>query len=450
MLKPSEVLELIRSTLRALAKARKAKGYFFDEFYPGQDHALVTTCEGLASFFIPCLSIPEMKLEDFLEIDEVRKDIEFIIATLEAEGFTEQPYVEIENVDSAAFVLSTLFYSRLLIRDTLRAEPASGDSLWIRVEKWIEEAIRFLDDEYSPELGWDPTHPQFYFSWSVIETLKGVEEDLWADEEFLAEDSGAEREKLLESLKRKMSELRRLIETKYLPSMASGEYLEDVPGDFYGQTQALIILGLLGSPKDREIAEALTHLIEVFRSERAALEEFGADYAVAGKKEGISDYTIVPQLIRCLVLMISRGLPDEPLARDVFKRENEDLEIFLSNLLREEGPLDGPLHSLRISSERYKDLWGSGRFEIYFTERVIEALTSVWDAMDRGKIRPPTRRNRLRNWVLGNPLLLGVVASLSLLVGLLTLGHVRLAWTIAFFVVMVLTLLGSSLAGSRV
>jgi len=447
MIKSSDVLELIRTTLLALVKARREKGYFFDEFYPEQDRALVITCEGLECFFIPCRSIPGMKPEEFLSIDEVRKDIEFIIETLEAEGFTEEPYIDVENVDSAAFVLSTLFHSRLLIGPTLRAKPAEGGSLWIRVENWIDSAIRFLNEEFTPELGWDPSRRQFYFTWSVIETLKGLEEDLGADEEFLAGEAGPEREKLLESLKGKMLELRRFIETEYLPSMASGEFFEEAPLDIYGQTQALIILGLLASPKDREIANALTHVVEVFRSERASLEEFGADYDVKHKTDTIPDYTIVPQLIRCIALMISRGLPDEPAAKEVFERENENLETFLSELLREEGPLDGPLHNLRIPSEPYKDLWGSGRFEIYFTERVIEALTAVWDTMAGGKLQPPTLGERLLGRLSGllSPLVLGLTAGLTLFFGLLTLGSIPPTWTILVFVLMLLSLFGTAI-----
>ncbi len=211
-----EILTEIKSILISLAEIRKNRPKYVkvhekmnDNFQSTQnpseiafwdsqfDSGLLLNAEGLACFLIPAFYFPDHI--DALEIlghDQVKIEVERILEHCEKFGFTGDPYLklqeynpngsEYEIIDTAAFVLTTLYYTSILLQE----RRLKCDLNLIRINDVIEKAVKFLFNAHTGE-GWGWTTPgaanpnenpeileelpHLYFSYSALATLYSLD-----------------------------------------------------------------------------------------------------------------------------------------------------------------------------------------------------------------------------------------------------------------------------------
>lgn len=395
-----DVLMYIHNALNDLAKIRKEKGFFADRENPHR--AIATTCESLESFFIPCLVIDNPKISRLIEEKLVFNDLLFVCKEVESKGFVGDPYTSIANVDSAAFVVSALVHAREIFKDTPKDEEfeiislkADRDteteegpkkekvsSLLDKMEEVISKGIDFLYDNWDDKTeSWDKTEGfQLYFSWSVIETINEIEYYLDENDDMFRR-KGSEVFEKIDKIKR---ELRVHIEDKFLEGMSNGEYLQKDYMNIYPQVNGIIILALLESLSVDSIAQSFLKVKETYERYHDELASSGIVYQIpnSGGTEQISDYSITPVLLRATSLLLDNYSSFVQFSEVIGRDKMRGLQDILFEELTS---LEEPTFR-NSSGGAYRHLWTREAFEIYYTERAIEALTVYYEFLESSEI----------------------------------------------------------------
>jgi hypothetical protein len=280
---------------------------------------------------------------------------------------TGWPYIE-----ANAFFVSTILHF-LLNQSFFSNVPEELNEN--RLKEIAGQAIDQILDQFIKEQGWSYATAKFereiYFTWSVVETLVEV---LDAAEEGKLDLLGPER---LGKLRTQLGQVRGAMEL-YLFHRPGAEQFIFTPQIIRGNTRpiynalhAFITLGILGTSYYMEMAQILitlvanSHLI-------ASRPIFETNYLLKHDKVDIAkleDRSILPLIVRAIATVFGEYRSEE--FHDITEKarlRNPWSYLIMIDRIKE-------LKKKRTSNQ----LWGpEAEYEIYYTERVIEALISCY------------------------------------------------------------------------
>lgn len=364
--------KIVTKTIIALCKRRCASNGFTDDGGDVNEGAFVSTCEGLECILLPCLEFEKINLSILLKqfpklLECLQSDINYLISRVKISDkgdefvFPGDPYLRIgrvrnstnqlPNLDSAAFIVSTM----LNLKTVIERENISKEKFPIsEMNDLIKHGLSQINDSHIPNKGWpwarggEETH--MYFTWSVLETLNDAFE--YDPDEKLFDK--------YDSLKDAMDDTRIWIEKNMLNNMAEGKDVGKDITQTYLYIEALISLTILGTNKYLEIADFLNHLLPF--CEKIAEKPLSAEYHIENKPTTLTDYSIIPLLLRGITAAFLEFGSNEK-----FKKRTSSIKY--RKVIK--GRFDA------LNKKRTKeDLWAydAKNYELYFTERAIEAL----------------------------------------------------------------------------
>ncbi|MBU2523412.1 MAG: hypothetical protein KKE23_03940 [Nanoarchaeota archaeon] len=388
--KSQAVKDLIENVLREMASIRKERGQWTDD--DNKTPGIIMSCEALESFFIPSLSIPGIgsNLLNIIDLETIKKTIEYVSAQVEEKGFAGSPYVnftktdlgekeggkdgkggDIPVADSASFVVCAFLDAKRLLGDKL------DNNLVDKMDKQIIEGLQFLKDSHAGDnKGWawgkiDKKFSFLYFTWTTIEAL----ELIFSEKYKGVIPSGADL--YIQELKIKSNHAQNWIVKTLIEQGSENEFKNDLrskkidytEGDesLYYTLWALIVLLLTGHEKKEEIDQGLKFVMKYFNEsskvrEQCMYESFA--FRLDGDKrtlhrEKYEDRSFVPLMLKALTLHIFSS----PEKQGEF---HKDIEEFLNLLLGNK-------------ARSYNYVWDTAKnYSIFYTERAIEALTRLY------------------------------------------------------------------------
>jgi hypothetical protein len=406
-----QIVELLKVSILRVARLRLLEGFYKDD-EESRKPFYFPTLEGLESILIPAIAIEEVSwptlVSNSSEIQHiVSKDIEYILSLNNANKKKKQgaPYFFTGRGASkkfywisecGAFTLSTLINTLTLAQRFPEVAPTFNN---IKLRASIKQNVIDLLDCAVTQGGWSWSKggktADAWATWSVVETFT----------DYLA---------YVEQFGIKFPEIRKIkanlnATTDYLESQLDWHSPTTVSGSWY---QRVYESRRIKTPNQVKCAYSFVHTMisssllklqerEQFRELAALLFKSVENVKVknvenlahvASQDDSIDDYSYHPTLLRALTA--------------IYVEMNEEGRQDLKNRLD-----DSPVHYIKKQFERlmrdyilkdeWAGLWGYGKsYEIYYTERTIEALVSLtefltsWDkdsgswSIPKAKIKP--------------------------------------------------------------
>ena len=391
-----KLISLIRSTVAATCKRCIEPDLAFRDSNRYRK-GFVSTCEVLETILIPMLDfnddfLPKAKSERHALESELTKAVSVIVDRVK-ESFDQNkplcpgdPYVNssgatmkpesigLPYIEANAFFVSVVLHLSLTI-DAFRELPEQLDR-----ERLRDLAIKAIDqiiENFVDEKGWSYStndhEANIYFTWSVVETLVEVLESKEQCDLILT----AEREK---QLKECLSQVRAYLEiflfgipSKAQPFLFVPKIIESERGKVYHALQAFITLGLLESNRYLDMAQTLVTLVANSHV-IAAQKNYEVGYHLEDKATfgtaALQDSSILPLVVRSIASVFGE-YPDPSFFSFTEKSRLRDPWSYMIMADRIE----------ELTTNQGSDrLWGAeaNYYEIYYTERVVESLTSCY------------------------------------------------------------------------
>ena len=385
--------KIVKEAVIALCKRRCATDSFYDD-RDVKDRAFVSTCEGLECIFLPCLEFERINLTRLLKkfpelLECLQSDVDYLINRSKIPDkekefeFPGDPYLgesrritpknQIPNLDSTALAVSTMLH----LKTVIEREHLSKEGFPISMmNDLIENGLSQIDKNHIKNQGWpweeSRKEAHIYFTWSVLETLSDVFE---YDPKLFNK---------YDSLKAARNETKIWIEENILNNMADGIDVGKDITQTYFYIESLISLTILETDKYLKIADFLKYLLPF--CDKIADQPLFAEYQIEEKRTTLTDYCIIPLLLRGLAAVFL---------------EFGSIDKFKKGI--------GLIDHKKIIQQRFdhlnqkrtkEHLWAfdSEEFELYYTERAIEALVVYHDyKCERKKKKPQTKSyNQMR------------------------------------------------------
>jgi len=381
--------KIVTKAINAICKRRCASNGFTDDG-EAKERFFVSTCEGLECILLPCCEFEKINLSIFLKqfpklLKCLQSDVDYLISRVKISDkgdefvFPGDPYLKIgikvnpesqlPNLDSTAFAVSSMLHLKTVIE---REHHLKKEFPISAMSDLIKHGLSQIKESHIPNQGWpwrrssEKTH--IYFTWSVLETLSDVFEY----------DSKGELFDEYDSLKDAFNETKIWIEENELNNMAECTDLRKDNLQTYFFIELLISLTILGTNKYSKIADFINHLLPF--SVKIAHKPPFTQYPIEGQPTTLTDYSIIPLLLRVLAAAFLEFGSDEG-----FKKE-----IGLVNYKK---AIQGRFVHLNKMRTR-ENLWAynAENYELYYTERAIEALV-MYHHYEHGrkKEKPPTK-----------------------------------------------------------
>jgi len=375
----------VKEAVIALCRRRCASGGFYDDYAARKKPGFVSTCEGLECILLPCLEFKRINLKSLLkQFPKLEScfhdDIDYLINRSKISDkvnefeFPGDPYLsesrritpknQIPNLDSTAFAVSTMLHLKTVIK---RENPFKEKFPISMMEDLIKNGLSQIEKKHIENQGWpwggSSQVSHIYFTWSVLETLSDVLE-YDPDEELFDK---------YDSLKAAMNDTKIWIEKNILNNMAEGKDVGKDITQTYLYIESLVSLIILSTDKYLKIADFLKHLLPF--CDEIAEENVFAQYQIEGKSATLTDYSVIPLLLRGLAaVFLDFGSNDE------FKNRLETINY--KKIIQDRFD--------HLNQKRTKEhLWAfdSEEFELYYTERAIEALIMYYNYKYGHKIK---------------------------------------------------------------
>jgi hypothetical protein len=353
----------------------------------------VSNCEVLETMFIPANLIEEkhwpqgiakkkFNQKIFKTLDELVVRAEESIQT-GAPLFPGDPYFNdndkiakdskgLPYIEANAFLVSTILHF-LLLED--RFQPTPPELSRQRLTGISKIAIDQILRHFISKQGWAHSplgvERDIYFTWSVVETLAEV---LECHERGLIDFLTADTQEILLA---ELSEVLSSMEDHLFPVQSdsrlpifSPQVAQGQTRIFYNNMQAFICLGILGTDRSMDMAQALVSLVA---NSHLFAKQPHAIYPMKHQRFGsvtLEDRSIMPLTIRAIATVF--GEYPDPKFHEI--TEKARLRSPWSYLVMAD-------RLTELKTKRTQDkLWGpdGSQYEIYFTERVVEALTSCY------------------------------------------------------------------------
>ena len=381
--------KIVKEAVIALCKRRCATDGFYDD-REVKDRAFVSTCEGLECIFLPCLEFERINLTSLLRqfpklLECIQSDVDYLIVRSKVSDkedefeFPGDPYLgrssrvtaenQLPNLDSTAFAVSTMLH----LKTVIEREHYPQEKFPISVMKdLIKKGLFQIMESHISKEGWPwrrigkKTH--IYFTWSVLETLSDVFE-YDPDEELFDK---------YDSLKAANNETKIWIEENMVNDMAEGAVIGKDILKTYFFIESLISLTILGTDKYMGIADFLKHLLPF--ADKIAKKTLYAEYPVKPEPKTLTDYSIIPLLLRGVAAAFLK-----------FGSHKEFKKV--TRLINYKEVIQQRFNHLNQKRTR-EHLWAydAKRFELYYTERAIEALVMYHNyKCERKKGKLPTK-----------------------------------------------------------
>ncbi|HEY0427501.1 MAG TPA: hypothetical protein VGC76_06820 [Pyrinomonadaceae bacterium] len=407
-----EIEKTLRSTVSATCKrCLDPKLAFTDSQY--KQKSFVTTCEVLETILIPMLIWGEdilPKGNDRRKVKQViYQALEFLIEKNDdfinegnklcpgdpyfstrgtRKGSKPLPYTE-----ANAFFISTILHF-LLCAEHFKDAPTklSKDNLKTIANTALSNLLEQFIDKRGKITGWSHTtseinpggQGEIYFTWSIIETL--------VDIQYLREIDFISNEVLGEKINDCFKKVTAAMED-YLygggkltrPFIFTHSIIRDKKLDIYNKCQAFIILGLLQSERYSEMILTLITLVTNSNliSEIANDEDYLVHYSLKTASTGghvLDDESILPLIVRSIATVFDEYY-DEKFLKATEKAHLRNPWSYLV--------MKDRIEELK-KNQTPEDLWGpeGEEYEIYYTERTVEALASCYYYLTESEKRP--------------------------------------------------------------
>ena len=388
-LKPHEQIpKLLRASILQVAKNRLIHKFYKDD-KESRQRFYFPTLEGLEAILIPAIALKEARwptlLSDFPELRTiVSEDIEHVLPLNTNTKKKEQgaPYFATGRRGSTkyfwisecgAFTLSTLINILTLSKLFPTAAP-SFDNASLR--KVIKQSVSDLLACSVPQGGWSWSKggktADAWATWSVVETFTDY---LEYNEEF--DIKFPEISKVRSSLARTAEYLAAQL-TWQSPDTIAGMWYEKVYETqrmktrkevkcAYSFVHTIISSSLLGLQNDKQFRELAALLFNSV--ERVKVKDVENLAKVASQDENIDDYSYNPTLLRALTSIYVEM--DAEGRKDLRQKLDSSPISYIKKQFN-------TLMSDYIVTGEWAGLWGYHKnYEIYYTERTIEALVSL-------------------------------------------------------------------------
>ncbi len=381
------ITSLVEGAVEGIINRRISDSAFLDNV-DVKKRFFTSTCEGIESILIPSSVFPQLTLqklsEKFPQLPEILFDeADFLIKRIiksESDLAPGDPYLkrggsikkadrnQLPNLDSTSFIVSTLIDIReQILNGNLKVNKEFSSP----INDIINDGISTIVKYHIKGKGWpsgigDPnTH--LYFMWSALETLRDVLDIENKDDLEIPE-------KEIEAI---FEETTKWVENEILFDMVNGSlYITTKKKDgsdfikTYNYLQGLIILNI---GKSKQYKDIITFINKFYSVCYRILpnEEYEILYNLDTFK--LEDSSIAPLALRGIVPTILDNLGNEEFAKELIKSRLSYSDI-ISDIIK------------RISEKRTADkLFASDSedYELYYTERVIEALTICYRQLDK-------------------------------------------------------------------
>lgn len=376
--KPQDVYEILYKALERLILNRISDRAFTDQ----EDvisKGYFSTLEGLEALLIPFVNLPKNMFWDplrqrYKELPEIiSEDIDFVLSHNKKEAVPPKeqgtPYFEqgkgirltpYWTSECASFSLSVLTnYLMLCEKVGLKGVPSERIARVIKTNlQWINLCKR--------DFGWSwttdsPSHP--WPTWSILDTFEEMLNcDLLTDlHDLISPEFTPILNKIIESF-----------QTNVVGSYMSN-WEEKVVGSRPYDVEAALDLSRLmlavSLHSNRKVIKPLARKLYAWASE-TDFENVDYNYHLQPKSDYIVDSSLVPSVLRTLIIMA--GVLKFKGVSDIEKSIGQSHEVVVNRVYSH-------LMKNQITHGRFKDLWGVSsqglKYELYYTERTIEALT---------------------------------------------------------------------------
>lgn len=388
------ITKTVTTAIEALCERRCFSDGFVDDVYT--EKAFVSTCEGLECILLPCLYFDKFTFSSLLKkfpklVECLQEDVSYLISrsTIEKDkeklSFPGDPYLgpskivtsenQLPNLDSTAFTVSTMLHLKAFSEKEKVLQTIFPIS---QMNKLIKAGLTQIRDSHIENQGWpwgvNSQESNIYFTWSVLETLSDAFE--YDPDGKLFDD--------YDSLKAAMTEAGQWVEQESLPDMAEGKELglgkRDITQTYF-HIESLIILTLLRTSKYSKIADFLKHLLP-FCDKIAKKKTPFAEYPIPPHPTTLTDYSIVSLLLRGISAAFLEFGDNK-----LFKEGIGIIKYGVKEVIQQ--------RISHLDQKRTKEgLWAynAKRFELYYTERAVEALTMYYFYLhQRKRPKPPTK-----------------------------------------------------------
>lgn len=393
-----QIPELLRASVLQVAKRRLIHEFYKDD-QESSERYYFPTLEGLEAILIPALALDEARwpklVSDFSAIREiVSEDIQYALS-LNTNAKKQQqgaPYFAAGRrantkyywiSECAAFTLSTLINALTLAKVFPKEAPSFNTS---RLREVIKQGVFDLLACAVSEGGWSWSKSgrtaDAWATWSVVETFTDY---LKYTEQF--DIRFPEIGKVRSALAKTRDYLRAQLNWQS-PDTIAGMWHEKVFEKRrmktrkevkcgYSFVHTIISSSLLGLQKDKQFRELAALLFKSVDNVRVKNVENMVK--VASKEENIDDYSYNPTLLRALTSIY--------VEMDEEGRQDLRRKLGSSPISQIKKQFDTLMSDYIVTGE-WAGLWGYHKnYEIYYTERTIEALVSLSEFLMSWKTR---------------------------------------------------------------
>ena len=386
MVSRREVEERIKETLFALKRRleeniRNNKALWSDDSF---GEGLQIRCEGLEAFLIPCLAwTPVHKPEDisnYLPIKTLKDEVNSVHKTVIEEGFVSTPYLydrleqegihPAEFIDTVSYALTAMIHAREILLQTGELD-ADTDKKIIEV---VNKGLKWMIDNHIPNGGWSgfpfKTVTHVYSTWTAVECL-------WEIERLVSRGAPDDTNRLFEEFKKCCLESKNWIvgfAKKQREIWVSDDGDLPTTGVIYNIYGLATLLALDVEEEYPDII--LKEIKSIIKRWRRRKEEFQRStfHYFYLKREGSSELLEIDYEDESILILAISALSEAATAlKDRLPTEKlsstESLDNAVSRTLSE---MFEALYDRFYKNGLWTD--ASGRFSIYMTERVLEAL----------------------------------------------------------------------------
>ena len=375
------VHQVLHSAIDRLIVNRLADGAFTDQ-EEVKTKSYFSTLEGLESLLIPFVNLPKTYYWDSFKIkypeliELIIDDINFVLRfnPLQELPPKEQgePYFEHRKgpkrssywtSECSSFTMSVLT-NFLMLRDQYGLPKNPKDNEIINVIRKNLEWVHLCKREKN---GWSWTHdsPVHHWpTWSILDTF----------DEMLTCDQLKEFHK---SIEKECDEVTETISNSFKKGLVAGSYLNDwnekvLKCEYYDVetaldlTRLMLAVSLYGNPKI--IKPLASFLFKWVANTNFVYVDYSFHLSV--KADYVYDSSLVPCVFRALNVMA--GILKPKKIKDIDNDIQQSHAVVMNRVYSK-------LMENLISHGKYKDVWGVQNggliYELYYTERTIEALT---------------------------------------------------------------------------
>ncbi|MFH1769218.1 MAG: hypothetical protein ABH833_00950, partial [Parcubacteria group bacterium] len=374
------VYDALFNALIKLVETRLIDGSFQDqEEVVGK--AYFSTLEGLEALLIPLVNLPKNMLWDPLHkrFSNLRalieEDIKYILTFntrekppeeqgnpyfIRGKGIRQSPYWTSE---CASFTLSVL-------TNFLELQHKYGLSLDISNEK-IFKAIKINLDwiklcKYDTGWAWtNDTSAHPWPTWSLLDTFEEIKNCDYLKE--FHEQIGSEMDPILEKIKKSFNTN---VTGSYLANWTEN-VVNTSPYDVQSALDLTRLMLALSLHSDKNVVKAIAYPIYKWAAE-TDFSKVDYKYLLSARFDFIADSSLIPCVLRTLLVMA--GILKPKLISKLDTQLNLNHKVVLNRVYNF-------LMNTQIGYGKYAGLWGVSRegeglkYELYYSERTIEALT---------------------------------------------------------------------------